>query len=977
MSRTTARMSLTACGLIMALGLAAGQPPAAPRGPVKLASRVSVDPAEIAKIYGHITFDEMQAWWKKYPSNEAEVNQVLRDMAEAIKYYEEANGYYAAGQPAKAKEAMAKCLAGFLQHFQPDSPMVADLYGAFGVVLSRMGDVPGADDAFRKQRACMDRVFPPSRFPDGHKRLALFLLTSGSGQLELGRHSAAETAFREALRMYRKFGPANPNGSDMTTLLIQLSGALFIRKEYAEAETLAREALTRCEELCRTPEGRAKYLDLQATAKNNLSLILRARGESVEADRLLADAVELRRGQSVRGRLGFTLGNQADAAIDNQQFSQALTLSDEALQAMEAAYPASEYPRGHQDLETVLLIRGKALMAAGDRVAARQTFFRCLEMVRALYPDDRCPNGHPSLALILIKLADLHLRFPAPEDQRAAAQFFRDSLNISLGHTRAQAAYLSEADMLQQLSSAAGATDGLLSVTGPFDSRDYWYLWESKAAAMRMLDYRRRSAVESNNPAVKELLRQLAEVRSELAAKALAPAIDPGTSGPPTDLSRKKEDLEARLALAQGLPLPPRNEAGPGVLAEALPPTAAFVDFWIYHRIEQDPANSGDTGRRMSLHYAAFVLTRRGELARVELGPASVIDDAIDAWLVAISQNSYDPIRERDAAVKVANLVWKPLGDFLPRAVNTVYVCPDGAFGRLPFTALPDRTGDKVLLEELKVVEVPHGPGLLAWLTAPPLTTLKGPILAIGAVDYSPGRLQFLPGTEKEIRAVGLAASVGRIDPVYTLTGPNATADQVLAKLAIARVAHFATHASANGADLAPGAVSAVTFHRNPFIGCRLALSGANVGGASGVLVGETIAGQRLNDLDLVVLSACDSALGTAIAGEGVYALRRAFHAAGCRAVVASLWPVDDLSTAALMTRFYHHLWLGRLAPDDALHEAQLDLYHSPREIPEWAEGRRGNPRVVGTVPLPPAPRVIRDNLPRKWAGFQLSINHY
>jgi CHAT domain-containing protein len=88
------------------------------------------------------------------------------------------------------------------------------------------------------------------------------------------------------------------------------------------------------------------------------------------------------------------------------------------------------------------------------------------------------------------------------------------------------------------------------------------------------------------------------------------------------------------------------------------------------------------------------------------------------------------------------------------------------------------------------------------------------------------------------------------------------------------------------------------------------------------------------------------------------------------------LWPVEDNSTAALMSRFYHHLWVERKTPDNALRAAQLDLYHSPREIPEWAEGRRGNPSVTATVPLPVAPPAIRESLPRKWAGFQLSINY-
>jgi CHAT domain-containing protein len=58
-------------------------------------------------------------------------------------------------------------------------------------------------------------------------------------------------------------------------------------------------------------------------------------------------------------------------------------------------------------------------------------------------------------------------------------------------------------------------------------------------------------------------------------------------------------------------------------------------------------------------------------------------------------------------------------------------------------------------------------------------------------------------------------------------------------------------------------------------------------------------------DADLAVLSACATHVGTAIAGEGVFALSRGFLARGARRVVASQWEVDDASTATLMASFF------------------------------------------------------------------------
>jgi CHAT domain-containing protein len=66
-----------------------------------------------------------------------------------------------------------------------------------------------------------------------------------------------------------------------------------------------------------------------------------------------------------------------------------------------------------------------------------------------------------------------------------------------------------------------------------------------------------------------------------------------------------------------------------------------------------------------------------------------------------------------------------------------------------------------------------------------------------------------------------------------------------------------------------------------------------------------------------------------------VYGLQRAFHLAGCRDVVASLWAVDDAATAALMALFYRNRWEGKLDPLQALRQAQLELYRRPGRVKE------------------------------------------
>jgi CHAT domain-containing protein len=253
-----------------------------------------------------------------------------------------------------------------------------------------------------------------------------------------------------------------------------------------------------------------------------------------------------------------------------------------------------------------------------------------------------------------------------------------------------------------------------------------------------------------------------------------------------------------------------------------------------------------------------------------------------------------------------------------------------------------------------------------------------------------------LSGTRSELEAV--AASAGP-RPVVAFTGAEADTARVLATLPQARWAHLATHgffadpafrsslhldesAFARGRDrAAPGS-------RNPLVLSGLVLAGANLPvakdqdgipqGDGGILTAEAIAGLPLQGLELVVLSACETGLGEVAGGEGVFGLQRAFHIAGARDVVASLWKVNDQATAALMKLFYHKLWVESEPPLAALRGAQLALYRHPERIGTLA-GARG-PDFTQEVTIVEARDPARTpNLPAAraepwlWAGFVLS----
>jgi CHAT domain-containing protein len=120
----------------------------------------------------------------------------------------------------------------------------------------------------------------------------------------------------------------------------------------------------------------------------------------------------------------------------------------------------------------------------------------------------------------------------------------------------------------------------------------------------------------------------------------------------------------------------------------------------------------------------------------------------------------------------------------------------------------------------------------------------------------------------------------------------------------------------------------------NPLLRSGLAFAGANTwlnGGSTlaaaedGILNAIEVSSLELLGTELVVLSACETGLGTVHVWEGVFGLRRAFALAGAKTLVITLWKVADRQTVELMVSFYQQLLSGK-SRGEALRGAQLEL---------------------------------------------------
>jgi CHAT domain-containing protein len=264
----------------------------------------------------------------------------------------------------------------------------------------------------------------------------------------------------------------------------------------------------------------------------------------------------------------------------------------------------------------------------------------------------------------------------------------------------------------------------------------------------------------------------------------------------------------------------------------------------------------------------------------------------------------------------------------LPRLI----IVPDGTLNRLPFEALRE-PGGHYLIRSHVVFYAPSATTLYILRNQRQPTPPQMAFLGVGGVDYQPStlvvnraeiggllssvlrglddfagvRLDDLPATRQELidasRVLGARNSV-------LLTGHNvAKTAFVHESLGDFSIIHFAAHAVAT--PKFPER-SALILGRTPH------------SNDDGLLQARDIAKLNLN-ADLVTLSACDTANGKLEGEEGVTSLVQAFLLAGAKSVLASVWKVDDASTAALMKQFYTHIAQGE-DEASALRDAELDL---------------------------------------------------
>lgn len=854
----------------------------------------------------------------------------------------------------------------------PDHERVADALKIGGLCRLALGDYGRAEPLFRRALAIYEKT-PETKFESIIEMLR-----------DLGSVEEKKGDLESALAMYRRARESlEARGKDSTQLAAILNDIAEVyqwRGDFHLAEPLLEKALHILETL--VPESR-----MHGDMLDNMGSFYLDKGDPARAEPLFKKALEIHEKDSASLKPGLVgpLNHLARVAMLKRDFAAAekaatrgvaiaeevfgrdhrgviaslttlgvvLAMKEEldgARKVLESALEISVRLLGPENHETVPLYEFIAEIDrwSGNPTAASRGYRRALKSY-----ERELGAEHPTVAEPLFGITKAELAQGNTGEALAALERgirVREKLTalaLTTGSEEQRQAFVDwqRGELFLAIS--------IQSARGPGDARAtevaLTTLLQRKARALDAMADTMAAWRRGLRGADRPVFDELAKVQTKLSTLA-AQKPDGAAAGAHRETIQKL-DAE-RQALVSKLSVPASDIGGLAVgvtidaVRAALPEGAVLVEIAAY--MPFNPKSRRFTEDYGAARYAAYALPKSGAVQWADLGDAAAIDKAATVLINALSETSVDPKRP---ARELYDRVIKPMRAMLGNA-KQIFISPDGALNLIPFGALMDEEGN-YLLDRFSFTYLTSGRDLVRRRAVEGTRSRDvivvaspdfGPIGAAGAssggASTSRGRrsadmakIAFKPlkSTEAEGRALK-----ERMPGARLLLGKEATEGAVKAARKPA-ILHLATHgfylpdknAGATGTLAATKWERAIRSHgENPLLRAGLALEGANArssGNEDGILTALEVSGLDLLGTQLVVLSACETGVGEAPGGAGVYGLRRALALAGSETQVLSLWEVDDQATSALMSAYYERLLKGE-GRVEAMHEVQRGM---------------------------------------------------
>lgn len=731
---------------------------------------------------------------------------------------------------------------------------------------------------------------------------------------------------------------------------------------------------------------RAGHPQVEAFALNNLGVVHRNLGDYAGALAFYERALPLFRAMKSSGaeaRLCLNMGNVHRSLGDHQR---ALELYERYLAFARATGSADDEARALNNMASAHLVLGQfapALEESQKALELRRALGRRSAQAQALRNVGeslwRLGRGEEGAAALGEALA-LQRELNEPQAQASTLQALaelergRGNLEQALGHAQA-AVRLSEEQRARVTSPGLRTTfvaaghekyELLIDLQMRLHQRDpdaghlASALQASEAARARVLldtlvearaDVRKgiAPALLEDERGLQSQLAQASERLTQLVVRKAPLADRSGAAAELEDLSARHRLLLARIQQASpayAALMQPTGLSVPEIEREVLDGETVLLEFALgtersFLFALADGQLSGyvlqpraELERRAREVYALLTTRQKG----ASVAQVRAADERLDAQAAALSRALLGPVGSR------LRHEWRG---------KRLAVVASGALAYLPMGALPAPEGaGQPLLADHEIVSLPSASVLAAvrrQLTArragaPTVALLADPVfdprdprvrratesasrargpdvrpgpglsLTRAAASLGLGGFSRLPFSRAEARAIASLAPEGSLVQAMDFEASKSWIDS--GHLAGRSIVHFATHGllDSEHPDLS---------------GLVLSLVDERAAWRDGFLRMPDIYNLEL-DADLVVLSACQTALGREVRGEGLVGVTRGFMHAGAPRVVASLWEVDDQSTAELMRLFYRGLLRERRRPAEALRLAQLELARRP-----------------------------------------------
>jgi len=777
-----------------------------------------------------------------------------------------------------------------------EHPATIDIWTSLSATYGALGQRPKAETIAQRALDVGEKVLSPE-----HPLVALCLITLANRRLEAEDQQAAEELLRRGLKIAEK--TLGEMDIQTAVLLNNLATLLIDKGRLEEAAGLLGRSLA-IDEALRPDDAANNAITLQ-----NLGMIARQRKEYAKAEDYYLRALALRR-QTLGPEhpdIAFNLNNLANVYRAKGDIAKSLDTHFQALTILERT--AGPYSGG-----TILSLGNIARTYAeiGDLVHAVEFQRRVDAAIETQFALNLAIGSERQKLVFASSMAD--------RTERTI------SLDVDNQFQRPDATELSALVVLQRKGRVLDAmTDAFASV---------------------------RQRLES--AADRQLLDQLTAATGDLARLVLSDSNRASSADRMAVIKRlegQKERLEAELSARSAEFHAQATPVTLDAVRALIPDDAALIEFAVYRPFNPRAENNSTAYGKP--RYVAYAFLPHQPPRGVDLGPAAIVDDAVEKLRQALG----DPQRADVTTLsrRLDAVVMQPIRVLVGNR-KRLLISPDGALNLVPFEALRDDE-DRYAIERYAISYLSSGRDLLRMQV--PNTSHSAPVVVANpvfgepAADVTSGSRPHGQAPRRSVTSVDdlsgayfaplastaqEAEQIKALFPEATVLARERATKSAIAALEAPRMLHIATH----GFFLRDAA------HKipNPLLRAGLALSGANtasraIGNHSkdeGILTALEASNLNLWGTKLVTLSACDTGVGEVRNGEGVYGLRRAFFLAGAETLVMSLWPVRDSVTREMMTAYYRGLQQG-LGRGDALRQAQLTmLARKPRHHPfYWA----------------------------------------